>query len=249
MHIDLEDALERVEEMRDADSDEGVANALMRLGLAYVQRKKLNLAAEAFDETHYICKKLENIPGQAQVCLHMAEVEMGRNQLDPAGDWLAKALKLFREIKDVSGQIDSLEMQSQLMLRLGREKEAISRLKQALDILEKHGGDEIAKVLVLTHLASIHRYMANWDQAGRTYQQVLDLSYALGDQDRTAFALVGVGTCLVLSGKVEEGNRALGEAEELYQKLGQISRAEQVRAEMERLGAASAKNQQAEDDS
>ncbi len=232
--MDLEDALARLEEARYLDRDEVVANALLRVGVAWLQRRQWDAAWEALDEAHYLCRKLDNPAGLAQVCLYRAEVARGRGDLARAEAQLREALAVFQEQGDVSGRVRALEGLGGVLAQAGRLEEASAALEEALGLAEA-GGDRVAELLFLQYLAPLYRRRGLGERALATYRRLGELAGELNEPQRVALAAVGVGTLLAEAGDRQGAREAFGQAERVFRRLGLMQRAAQVAAECARL--------------
>jgi tetratricopeptide (TPR) repeat protein len=234
MKINLEQALQDLDAMRQMDSDEGVANALFTVAVAYLDRGKADDAWEALDEAGYLCRKLENEPGLAQVNLRLGEVELVRGNLPLAEESLRAALDFFVAQDDAPGRTGALERLGRVLIEGRRLAEAARVYEEALELCLA-GNDDVGEVLMTQYLAALYRNLDRREEAVVAYDNLRRAAEALGDRQRVALALVGVGTCLVELGKVQPGLEAMAQAAQEYADLGQMTLAEQVRAEMERL--------------
>lgn len=235
MKINLEDALSSLEDARHIDVDEAVANALFRVGVAYLERDRVDEAYEALDEAYYHCRKLENQAGQAQVCLRLAEVAAARSDYPGSLELLHEALKIFRDLNDREGQAGALERLGRISTAGGQESQAVAYFEQALEITTE-GGDEIGQMVLYQHLAPLFRRLDRHQEAQNAYRNLGRLADALGDSQRVALALVGIGSCLVSLHRENEAVEAFNQAKILYNELGQLQLASQVEAEISRLG-------------
>ncbi len=93
----------------------------------------------------------------------------------------------------------------------------------------------MSQLLLNQYLAPLYRRLAEPDMALEAYRRLGYLSQRLGELQREALALMGVGTLLVAADRLEQGLEALGQAREIYGKLGQPKLAAQVKQEMDRL--------------
>lgn len=232
--IDLNQAIEDLQAARGLDRDEVVANALIKVGVAYLERGRLDAAAEALEEAHHYCRQLDNDAGRAQVALRLAQVDEGRGQLQAAALRLAEALEVFRGQADLAGQVAALERLSQVLALAGRLSQAAGCLREALDLVEP-AGDKVSLVLLNQYLAPLLRRLDQREAALAAYERMGRLAQEIGDLQRLALALVGVGTLQAEGGSLGAGLRNLDQAAQVFSGLGQQTRAAQVRDEIERL--------------
>lgn len=230
----LQDELERLAEMRAVDSDEGVANSLMRVAIAYLDKGQPELAADPLDEARYLCRKLENPIGLAQVCLRLADVSAAAADFEKAREQLAEAEGIFAEKEDLVGRVGALERVGRVELAAGREAEAARAWEEALGIVCQ-GGDLVGELLLVQYLAPLYRRMGRNSEAMEFYRRLGRLADTAGDPQRVALALVGLGTLLAQDGDFGQARTALEQAAEQYELLGQLERAAQVKQEMARL--------------
>lgn len=234
MKIDLEEAIAALNDARHDDIDEAVANALYRVGMAFLQRNRPDDAFEVLDEAQYLCGKLENRAGGAHVNLALGQVALGKGQAGEAETLGRQALAVFEEDADDSGRVKALEFLSQAVYGQNRKDEAVGLLEDALALAEK-AGDKVGQILFQQYLAPLYRELDRKDEALAAYRALGRLTHEAGDHQRTALAAVGVGTMLAALERLEEAKQAFGQAREIFENLGQLQRAKQVEAEMARL--------------
>lgn len=246
MKIDLSDALAGLEDARYEDRDELVANALFKVGEAYLQRDRLDEAAEALAEARYLCEAANNREGLARLGLSLGRLHLMRGEFDAGLDHAGGALEFFGAGDDLSSRVSALELNAQLLAAAGRLDESAGMLEQAL-ALSEGAGDAVGRILFGQYLASMLRQMGRLEAALEHYRQVGRLAHELGDLQRVALAAVGVGTLAAELGDRGLCRSAMEEAGATFESLGQPTRADQVRAELERLLAREASPTQTED--
>ncbi len=246
MNIDLEDALASLEDARIEDRDELVANALFKVGEAYLQRGRLEEAAEALDEARYLCDALQNPDGLARLGLSLGRLHLLRGEPEAGLEPAEGALAHFSAAGDVPSRVSALELTSQLLVAAGRLEQGTERLQEALALAEE-AGDLVGRLLFGQYLASLLRQMGRLEPALARYRQVGRLAHELGDLQRVALAAVGVGTLAAELGDWDLCRAAMEEARTSFESLGQQKRADQVRAELARLLAGEAPSTQTEE--
>ncbi|MBI4800299.1 MAG: tetratricopeptide repeat protein [Desulfarculus sp.] len=251
MKIDLEEALNQLDSMRELDSDEGVANALLKVAVAYLERGRAALATEPLDEAYYYCRKLDNDLGRAHVSLRQGQMELLLGRFPEAVAKYREALEVFESQEHPSGQVGAMEGLAQALAAAGDAAGAAASLEQALE-LAGQAGDKVALVLLRQYLAPLYRHLDMPEQALEVYLEMGRLAQELGDVQRVALALVGVASMQAVTGQTGAAQRNLAQAHRAYQELGQMARARQVEQEMARLRAAgegqSSDNQEVSDD-
>ena len=236
MPIDLEDALASLEDARHEDIDEAVANAVFRVGVAYLERNRTTEASEALEEAEYLCRKLENHEGLAQVNLRAAGLDFAEGRFDRAAERLRASLVFFEEKKDLSAVLIAKERLAHALVGANRPGEAAECLEQALELLSS-GGDSVAELLMVQQLAPLYRELDEWELARKSYARMGVLADGLGDAQRVALALLGMGACLAQTGDMDGAMLAMEQSRAEFEQLGQLERAKMVQNEMDRLRA------------
>lgn len=234
MKLNLDEVLTSLAQARQDDVDEQVANALFRVGTAYLQHHRPDLAKEALDEALYLCNKLENPGGRAQVDLKMAEAEQAQGELAQAERRLMEAMVTFKELDDKAGLVNALEHLGRLYETAGQAEPACRVYGDAL-LLARGSGDNVSELLLAQRRAPLLRALGRADEALVEYRGMAAAASEVQDPQRLALALVGVGTLSFEQGMADVGAKALGDAADTYAILGQTKRAEQVRRELERF--------------
>lgn len=247
LKIDLEDALAAVADARYEDSEEMLANALLKAGVAWLERSRWAEADEALDEAHYLCGRLENWAGLGQVCLRRADAAMGAGQAQQAVAWLDEAAEVFGREEQAREQAQALalsllERRAAALERLGRDEEALAALEEALGIVAQ-AGDTVSELFLRQAQAPVLRRLARWDEALAAYHRLGALAQGVNERQRLALAYLGAAHCEAALGRAELAGRAMEAARRVYEDLGQMERARQVGEEMARLGAADPTNE------
>lgn len=236
MKINLDAALDDLDAARQIDQDEVVANALFTVAVAYMDRGRFDEAAEALDEAHYLCGKLDNQIGQAQVALRLADLALNLKDHGAAQERAAEALGLFEACGDIAGQVNSRERLAAALAAAGRDEEALPHLETAVALVTE-AGDKVGEVLLRQRLAPLYRALGRLPQALTAYEDLGRAAEAIGERQRVALALVGLGTIAAEMGRLKAALAALDKARAVFTGLGQNTRAAQVQEEMIRLAA------------
>lgn len=234
MSVNLKDAIDQLQEMRHLDSEEGVANALFKVGVGYIQCDKLDQAYEALDEAYYLCGKLENHIGQAHVTKHLATIAEKRGQFDEALEKIEDALSVYEQHDQKQLVYDAKEMKSRLLHLTGRSVEAADLLNEMLEDSEK-AGDEITSLLLLQYLAPILRSLGRLEEALLNYRRYGFLAEKLNEPQRVALAYVGVGTLEAQLGRPHIALGALEEAAKAFETLGMPEQRAKIKDEIMRM--------------
>jgi tetratricopeptide (TPR) repeat protein len=236
LKIDLNEALDTLDNMRELDSEEGVANALLLVAVAYLERGKADMAGELLDEAYYYCRKLDNDLGRAQVSLRQGQMELLLGRPGEATAKYSEALEVFQASDDLSGQVGALEGLAQALAADGDLAGAAAALEQALE-LAAQGNDPVARVLLNQYLAPLYRRLDKHEEALKAYLEMGQGAQGLGDLQRVALALVGVGTMQALTGRPGAALKNLEQAQRAFKELGLATLADQVEQEIARLCA------------
>ncbi len=237
LKIDLNEALDQLENMRELDSDEGVANALLKVAMAYLERGKAEMAAEPLEEAYYYCRRLDNDLGRAHVSLRQGQMELLLGQPVQAAAKYRQALEVYQSQQDIAGQVSALEGLAQALAVGGSPDQAAPALEQALALTAGHG-DQVAAVLLRQYLAPLYRQMGRYEDALEVYLAMGQAAQELGDLQRVALALVGAGSMQAQTGRTGVALKNLEQAQRAFTELGQATLASQVEQEMARLRAA-----------
>jgi predicted ATPase/DNA-binding SARP family transcriptional activator/Tfp pilus assembly protein PilF len=125
---------------------------------------------------------------------------------------LGLAVDRWRDVPEherVLGQ--ALARQGAICQRLGRYDQAISALRQSLEIFERLGACS-EEAFCLTELMEIHRRQGRYEQAGELAQRSLALSRQSGDSYGVARALFGQGMVWYRIGQVDRAEALLEES-------------------------------------
>ncbi|MGA6167493.1 tetratricopeptide repeat protein [Amycolatopsis magusensis] len=135
---------------------------------------------------------------------------------------LSEAYEIYREVGSPNGQASALTY-------LGGARHATADIDGALAALEQarqlFGGDRAGHAEVLCRLGSIHLDLGDLAAAEGYFTEGLDIAAEIGAVMSIADARSGLGRCLVLMGRVEEGHALLADAVATYRRLGLLGRA------------------------
>lgn len=248
MKINLEDALSQLEDARFEDQDEMVANALFKVAVASLERRRLDQALEALDEAEHLCRKLDNPEGLAQVHLRQGDAFNASGRPREALERLEAALIYFVEQDRLTGRVGALERMARAHDLMGAKKEAAGRLQEGLDLLGS-AEDEVGQLLFAQQLAPLLRGAGDWEGALDAYGRMGRLADSLGDPQRAALAAVGMAACHEGQGRLDQARRSMARAGDIYDHLGQLQLAGQARAKIARLDQELAKQEDHKEDS
>ena len=118
----------------------------IKLGRAYLGAAKFDDAFRSFEHARESLGHTEN-PLLAEVYLGLGEVETCRQREDQAIDYYLRAINVFENIHDESGEAKSRHAAGDLNMHLGNHAEAYNHYTLAIDLYRKLG--DSATVMVL----------------------------------------------------------------------------------------------------
>jgi CHAT domain-containing protein len=129
----------------------------------------------------------------------------------------------------VNNQTENLEQQARTLYEAGRFAEAVERLQQALAGYREKG-DAIGQAIIWSNLSLSHQHLGAWGEA----TQAIDSAFALLKQssqdtpERSAVwaqALDVQGSLQLAQGKADQASKTWEQATQVYNQLGDSSRA------------------------
>lgn len=135
------------------------------------------------------------------ICL----VDLRQGRYPQAVAHLERALELYLDTKNLTGQAYALGNLGIVDYLQGRYRGAIARQKRALAI-NRATGREIGQARALVNLGIVELRLGQHDQAARRFQRSADLSRQIGSVIAEALALIGLGQV-----KLDQGNLWLAE--------------------------------------
>lgn len=199
------------------DGNPKYANAYLRIGELYARRKDSASANKVFDEAEKLYTEQKNDEGLAEVFL-----ERGRfyNHLDMSQDataHLQKALDLSVSKNFMHPRIEVLIQLTSVAYTIGEFDKAKQYAQEAIDLARKNGFD-VLEISGYVELANTYTYSGNKTEALQYYDQAIKQADRLKSFYRKAVALSGVANVYVSNGQLEQAEKALNDALELYEK-------------------------------
>ena len=133
---------------------------------------------------------------------------------------LSEASTLARSSEDLAEVAFVLNRQGQLEERQGKWRAAIAILEQSLHLSERIG-DERSMAETLFEMANVYSAgVGGWHKVFELEQRTLELSRKLKLSQQTAYALEGLGTCLLFLGRYAEAKAYYEESLPMFRELG-----------------------------
>ncbi len=173
--------------------------------------------------------------GEAQTSNNLADAYMALGRKDEAFAMMRRARDLNREIGVRYGEGVALNNLGEALLDLGRYEEAIDSLLQArstfAEIKSPHG-----VAYALHNLGRCYLALGRNADALDGLREALAAHQASGDRHRQAFTLRFLGVAQHRSGLAAEARESWTEAAAIFDDLGDVAQAAQVRAEQAASG-------------
>lgn len=212
-------AMYRALETREPRTEAGLLNQLGRVQ----QRLSSTRAARVSHEEALALAVSTALPDAERFARSNLSVVLARlgdfqAALDQNRTWLAQA----REQRLVNEELSALVALANLWLSLGNQAEARG-VSEDLLARARAGGDTRAQARALGYLGSLARRRGEWNEVSGFYDQALALVTALPagtvESDRAA-VLGGLGNALSNQGRHEPALARVGEAAQIYARLG-----------------------------
>src|SRR5690606_13940535 len=129
-------------------------------------------------------------------------------------DSFEKALTLYRDVGDISGQAKTLSDQASALSRSGRPDEALRSARAALPLMEQLG-EQRAASRVASNLGELHAEAGDHETAVHRFRAALATARSLGDADTEFAALCGLGRARTALGDPLGALAVLGKAQRL----------------------------------
>jgi DNA-binding SARP family transcriptional activator/tetratricopeptide (TPR) repeat protein len=176
-------------------------------------------AAAALAESLARYRDLGNLVGQANV---LGEIGRLRRQ---AGDYpgavpvLAEALEIYRGLGNRTGQANALTYQGTVLAGLGDFPAAGRALAEGL-ALYRETGDRDGEAEALNSRGALDLLAGRPGPAAAWYREALGVARDLGSAWDEATALAGLGRCAAAAGDAAGATRSLGQAHEIFARIG-----------------------------
>ena len=211
---------------------------LNNLGMVCIQQR-MDEAIDYFDQALAIRRDLGDRRGEAQVANNLADAYIELGRAEEALEPLRRVLNLQLEVGHRYGQGVALNNLGEAYLELGRPEDAIDNITQARSIFVEINtlrGEGYAA----HNLGRAYLNLGRSDEAVSDFQSALAIRQAAGERHHQAVTLLFLGRAYRRTGKTEDARRCWGDAQAIFEDLGDEARMTEIRAELMALSVPTA---------
>ncbi|MGF6809544.1 diguanylate cyclase (GGDEF)-like protein [Paraburkholderia sp. Clong3] len=128
-----------------------------------------------------LAKATENTPMEAQALACLAHCDRLSFRMRRAADTSQRAVHLYQEAGDVTGEIDALNTLAHSSIMLGREIEAVEAALLGVKLAERHGSNQQV-VLAYNYLGVAFTWSGNFSEADDAYVHSTEAAIRSGRQ-------------------------------------------------------------------
>lgn len=188
-----------------------VADSLTILAHARLMTGEEDRAADMLRESLEIFSKLGRKRGIAYAKYCLGSLMVRRGEYSDARDNLVEGLSLMEELEDTWWIENTLLELGWANGRLGDQAGALRALRRAQAIAESFS-DRRGAARALMHVAGVELSGKQFDAAGRSYRESLELFSTIGDRWGIVSCIEGVAAAAASTGKGKEAVRLIGAA-------------------------------------
>ncbi len=156
--------------------------------------------------------------GQAMGLSNLALVVKQLGQIQNSHSYILKSLEILKNNRNPQLLAQTLEIQGNLLLELGKTQEASNSWQQAAKIYTQLG-DEVGKVRSLINLAQAEQTLGLYLQAQKNLQELVKSVEKQPDSEMKITLLRSLGNVLQLVGELHDSETYLHKSHNLAQKL------------------------------
>ncbi len=234
--MSLKKHLDDLESFRASNNEEGIANACFKIGDIYLQKGKWDEAKEYLREAKAICGKLGSAEGCALTAIGLGDIYRNTQNPETARNHYEQALDFFEKNGDDKNIANLMERLGELSREQGDLARALEAFSRAKEICQTHN-DQLGAAHFNERMALVYRHQEEFELAIERFEGALGYYEQHRVADRLAFVLTGLGELHYKVGQPKKAMECLGQALNLYQKLGARTPAELVTAEIAALEA------------
>ena len=223
---------------RRAGDRQAEAWVLNNLGMVCIQQR-MDEAIDYFDQALAIRRDLGDRRGEAQVANNLADAYIELGRAEDALEPLRRVLSLQIEVGHRYGQGVALNNLGEAYLELGRPEDAVDDLIQARSIFVEINtlrGEGYAA----HNLGRAYLDLGRSDEAVSDFQSALAVRQAAGERHGQAVTLLFLGRVYRRIGKIEDARRCWGNAQAIFEDLGDEARMTEIRVELMSLSVPTA---------
>jgi len=235
--VSLVKHLKDLELFRATNNEHGIANACFKIGDIYLRKGNWDEAKEYLREAKAICGKLGSQEGCALTAIGLGDIYRNTQSPETACAHYEQALDFFEKRGDDKNIANLLEKLGELCRDQGDLFRALDVFSRARDICQNHN-DQLGTAHFNERMALVYRDQGEFQLAIQSFEESLRCYEEHRVADRLAFALVGLGELQYTLGRSQKAMKCLGQALQIYQKLGARRPAELVARELAAIEAA-----------
>ncbi|MFB2769557.1 CHAT domain-containing protein [Pelatocladus sp. BLCC-F211] len=156
--------------------------------------------------------------GQAMALSNLALVVKQLGQIQNSYNYILKSLDILKTNKNSQLLAQTLEIQGNLLLELGKTQEALDSWQPAAKIYTQLG-DEVGKIRSLINLAQAEQTLGLYRQARTNLQELVKSVQKQPDSVMKITLLRSLGDVLQLVGELDKSKESLQQSRDLAQKL------------------------------
>ena len=201
------------------ENEEGKANVLQAIGIAYKMLRKQDEALHNYQESLAIKRRLGDKGGMAASLLEIAQIQERLGKPDQALKSYEEALKLWREIGDSRGEADILIDLGGFYYDRGQFDRSLELFKESLQ-LQRDLGDEYNQALCLNNIGGTYYSKGQYQDAVTYFQQALQLREKINSPEEIAETLHNLAETNTSMGQFDQALKDSIRALELYRSAG-----------------------------
>ncbi|HEV3457121.1 MAG TPA: tetratricopeptide repeat protein [Thermoanaerobaculia bacterium] len=200
-------------------SEQGRADALNALGVAYQQLGDLDRAADSYRQAAAIRRRIDDRRGYATSLKNLATLALVHGAYEEAERNLRQALEILQALGDRAGVAELENAFGGLEEERGRYDRALASYRQALQ-LRRDLGDRLALAESLGNVGFAYHLLGDYDNALVYWQQALSLNRATGDRAGVVTTTQSIGQLQLAQGKWTEALKSFLDTLAESRKLG-----------------------------
>lgn len=205
---------------RKTDNLRGQAAMLHQLGGVAQSYRRLEEAHARYTEALELFERAGEDHGRALNLRNLSILERFRGDLDMAMERLRTARDILRRVGDTSSEAHTLDNMAQIELDRGNTELAMKLSLEAVQVIESiAGGSRRGAAQTIHRLGRVHLARADFEQAEKAFQQVIELVTDASDRVGLAYALLGLGESRLGAGEVDAAEATLSEALEIVERI------------------------------
>ncbi|MCP6761344.1 MAG: CHAT domain-containing protein [Fischerella sp. CENA71] len=156
--------------------------------------------------------------GEAMALSNLALVVKQLGQVQDSYSYILKSLEILKTNKNPQLLAQTLEIQGNLLLELGKTQEALDSWQQAAKIYTQLG-DEVGKIRSFINLAQAEQTLGLYRQARTNLQELVKSVEKQPDSEMKITLLRSLGDVLQLVGELPDSEKSLQQSRDLAEKL------------------------------